>query len=207
MGIVTEASRAVVCGSYLTQTIPFDTPAEIWSPTEDTVRPETIFLRRSLVQPSAMMVRRNITTRFAEWADAAEDGIYLLDLLRDCRIEICHEPLNIYRIHSASLCRSHVNQDCRAHAALSRWLDEHRTDLRDSTFLGYRGVLSAMLFECVRDAVYKRDWPRIKVIQEYVQTRSDVETRREILKQPKYPRAAFAAVDLWRGAFKRLGAA
>ncbi len=194
----TEQTGAVICGSIVSSKIPPDESAEIWKPTHETLKPEVLLHRQSMIQPSGFMVRRTTTTRFAEWSIASEDVMYMLDITRETKVAICEEPLLIYRVHPQSLCRISRDRDCMSHSALSKWVEMHRTELGESDCERHHRTLSEMLLNCGMNAVYKRNWPRLEVIQSYARGLSNLCTKEAVLRLRRYPKAAYHARDFMR---------
>jgi glycosyltransferase involved in cell wall biosynthesis len=195
LSVVSDADIAVCCATCVTSTVPPHANATIWRPTKDSLSPEPFLRRRAAFHISGLMVRRASKIRFAQWAKRSEDNIYVLDLLHEGAIAICDQPLTVYRVHSQSLVRSTADLDCQAHAALSRWVEEHRGQWNQATAARYRRIVSEMLLDSARSLVYKRDWTRLKIIQEYARTRTDLNTAGEILAKPDYPKFLYAAKD------------
>lgn len=198
LSVAADTNSAVCCANYVTSVIPLDGTETIWRPTRDSLIPESFLWREPPFQTSGLMVHRSRKARFPEWADAAEELLYILDLMREGTIVICDEPLTVYRIHPQSLCRTTLDRDCRAHAALSRWVELHRADLGENTYVRYKGIVSETLLISARRAVHKRHWNKLKTIQEYVRGQPDVSTTRDILAKPDYPEFLYAAKDLVR---------
>jgi glycosyltransferase involved in cell wall biosynthesis len=198
LDVAAAGSSAVTCAVYCSATVPIDAGAKIERPTSESMRPEAFLRQEAPQQTSELIVHRSTKARFAESAHAAEDSIYVLDLMRECSIAICDEPLTIYRIHPQSMVRSTLEMDCNYHAALASWIEDHRNDLGDATADRYRQVASEMLLDCATSYVYRRDWSRLKVVQRYVQNRADVETAAQILSKPDYPKFAYAGIDAIR---------
>jgi glycosyltransferase involved in cell wall biosynthesis len=167
--IASAQNRSVTCHVYVTSTVPLDGSAKIHYSTPESLSPETLLAQQAPQQLSELIVHRDVKARFNEWARV--DTIYLLDLLRECSVAICDEPLSVYRVHSNSMVRSTPDFDCLCHLAISRWIDEHRADLGEQTARHYCEIVSKTLLDCATACVYKRDWERLRVIQRYVQNR------------------------------------
>lgn len=198
LAIAGDSNGAVCCANYVTTSFPLDGTETIWRPTRASLVPDAFLRRNPPFQTSGLMVHRSRKARFPDWADAAEELLYILDLMRECTIEICDEPLSIYRIHSDSIVRSSIDRDCRAHAAASRWVEARRHDLGETTWSRYKAIVSETLLDSTRTAVEKRNWNKLRVIQDYVRNRSDVQTASEILAAPAYPRFLYKAKDAFR---------
>jgi glycosyltransferase involved in cell wall biosynthesis len=195
LSVAANSNGAVCCATYVTSVIPVDAGATVWRPTPTSLT-VAAFLRRSApFQMSTLMVHRSMKVRFADWTRTSEDNIYMLDLLHEHPIAICDEPLSVYRIHSQSYCRSTPDLDCRAHTALSRWLDNRQIVLGDRATADYRRIISDMLLNAAKSAVYKRDWRRLKMIQDYSRRRMDVNDMREIVQMPSFPRFLYGMKD------------
>jgi glycosyltransferase involved in cell wall biosynthesis len=194
--------NAVCCSTFVSSRIPVGPDTEVWRASPQKLLPESFLRREAAFQTSTLIVRRGTKARFATWARRAEDNMYMLDLLRETSLAAVDEPLSIYRIDPHSLCRCTPDLDCLAHAALSRWIEDRRQVLGGPTADGYRRIVSEMLRDAAKSAVFKREWTRLDIVRKYVQSRSDIETAGEILAQPVYPRLVYRAKDAIRSLTK-----
>jgi glycosyltransferase involved in cell wall biosynthesis len=198
LDVAAGESSAVTCAVYCSATVPIDAGAKIERPTPESMRPEAFLRQEAPQQTSELIVHRSAKARFVESIHTGEDLIYVIDLMRECPIAICDEPLVIYRVHPQSMVRSTLEKDCNYHAGIARWIEDHRQDLGDATANRYHQVAAEMLLDCATSYVYRRDWRRLEVVQRYVQNRPDVETAPQILSKPDYPKFAYAGIDAIR---------
>ena len=82
---------------------------------------ERLFLGRSPIRPSTLMVPRSLPARFPTWTQFAEDTIYFVEVCRLGRVVLVKDFLTAVRCHSAS---QSAAPDIAAqwHQAFEEWL-------------------------------------------------------------------------------------
>src|SRR5438132_1058050 len=77
---------------------------------------------------SSLMVRRDLQARFPEWADAAVDVVYCLELSRLGQIVLVPQPLTGYRRRHGNM-TSDATFGFRCHQTILRWLEMNKACL------------------------------------------------------------------------------
>jgi glycosyltransferase involved in cell wall biosynthesis len=119
------------------------------------------------ILPSCLMVRRDLQARFPEWANAAVDVVYCLDLSRLGRIELIPEPLTGYRRRPGNM-SSEATFGFRCHQTILRWLEMNNACLSAEEDARIREGYIDRLLRAAQRSKWLRKWEFYHAIRKYL---------------------------------------
>jgi glycosyltransferase involved in cell wall biosynthesis len=148
----------------------------------------------SPIMPSSLMVHRSLSSRFPEWANAAVDVMYCLDLVRHGKIECVPEPLMLYRRHAQSMSAG-LQFVFRAHECMLRWLDENQCMISPNEYDAIREGYFERLLERAKIARWQRNWEEIRLIREFLARYQHLPAVARFLLRRDWPRWVYYLKD------------
>ena len=128
---------------------------------------ERLFLGKSPIRPSTMMVPRSLPARFPTWTRFAEDTIYFLDVCRMGKVVLVKDFLTSVRCHPASQSAG-LGIAAKWHQSFEEWLTRNQRHLdRDRLHSLRRQMLDRLVHQTVK-AYHKRDGREFRLLRNYL---------------------------------------
>lgn len=155
------------------------------------------------ILPSSLLVRRGLPIRFPEWASAAVDVMYCLELVQLGEVILCPETLVSYRRHEQSM-SADFQFAIRVHQCLTRWLTENRLRITDAEYAAIESGQLQRLVELVQHAAWKRHWTAVDALRSYLTLFAADPDVARYLAEPRWPRWLYSVKDVMHPALQGL---
>jgi len=128
---------------------------------------ERLFLGRSPIRPSTIMVPKSLPARFPTWTRFAEDIIYFVDVCQLGKVVLVNDFLTKIRYHSASQSAKPAVV-ARWHQTFEEWLRRNQDCLNaDRLLLLRRKMLNRLVHQTFK-AYYKRQSREFALLRNYL---------------------------------------
>jgi glycosyltransferase involved in cell wall biosynthesis len=148
---------------------------------------------QGLGQPfiSSLLVRRDLPLRFPEWTTAAEDTVYLLNLVALGRLEPVSQVLAYYRQHASS--QSHrPGMKIEWIRTLLRWIDTQPSQNRPLFLLSLGERVASLHL----NAFMKRDWEQCNSYNAILKEEPSLRLKDHCYPEIRFPRWVYRCKDI-----------
>jgi len=128
---------------------------------------ERLFLGRSPIRPSTIMVPKSLTARFPTWTRFAEDTIYFVDVCQLGKVVLLKDFLTKIRYHTASQSAGPAIV-AHWHETFEEWLRQNQGRLDDDRLCSLRRQMLQRLVHQTFKAYYKRHSREFGLLRNYL---------------------------------------
>jgi glycosyltransferase involved in cell wall biosynthesis len=166
---------------------------------------ERLFLGRSPIRPSTLMVPKSLDARFPTWTRFGEDAIYFAEVCRLGKVVLVEDFLTAVRYHGASQ-SAQPGIAAQWHQTFEEWLRRNRRHFdHDRLRLLRRHMLDRLVHQAFK-AYYQRNDREFRLLRSYLERYAGDPAAQPLL-DGRIPRRWFYALrrglrklrGLWRG--------